>query len=322
MKTSFRLIASALLLAAPLARASNDSLVTSVFSKVSDGYHREKQADGSFKREYYAIANGVYSPGISRDRSIDAVRFPQVAKAVAQFLALQNYHLAPDARSAEFLLLITWGTTVPYDDTAHRINVESFYSASNNLTMANALVKQSEDAKQHQSTPDGIQSPARSERDAARDDFEGQLLQMQMFNEVRLDAIERNARLLGYFDEINQRDTPAQFAGAGERFKDLVSDLETERYYVIVSAYDFQAAKEGKQKLLWSTRVSIQAQGNKFNETLAAMLARASRYFGQDSNRLVRQYQPEATVNLGELKVLGIVSQSDLGGKPSPDMGK
>src|SRR5512140_413693 len=107
MKTTCRLMVSILLLAAPFARASNDSLVTSIFSSVSNGYCRQQLADGSFKREYYAIANGTYLPGTTRDHSIDAVPFPQIAKVVAQFLALQNYRVAQDARSADFLLRIT-----------------------------------------------------------------------------------------------------------------------------------------------------------------------------------------------------------------------
>ena len=313
MKISCRLMISALVLAGPLARASNESLVTSVYSNVSNGYHRQQLPDGSVQPEYYALANGIYTPGLGRDHSIDAVRFPQMAKVVAQLLALKNYHLAPDAKTADLLLLITWGTTVPHDDAGYRTNAESMFSAAHHLVAATAAVKASENAGHRGSTTDGIQSPLRSVRDEARDSFEGELLQMQMFNDVRRAADERNARLLGYVDAINQLDTPAQFAGAGAARDDLVTDLETERYYVIISAYDFRAAKEGgKQKLLWSTRVSIQAQGNKFNEAVTAMLARASRYFGQDSGRLLRQYQPEGKVSLAELQIVGVVAPTEM----------
>lgn len=307
MKPRFHLALASLLLAAPLTFAASPSLVTAVYSKVSNGYHREKQADGSFKREYYALTNGTYMPGLARDHSIDAVRFPQVAKLVAQFLALKNYYLAQDSKSAEILLEISWGTTVPLSDSIYHTQMDSFFSSANTLAAANAAA---------QGTPtsiDGIQSPAKSVADAARDDFEGQLFQLQMFEDMRRKANEHNAQLLGYVDEINYRDTPARFAGAGTAFDDLRSDLESERYFVIIAAYDFHAAKEeGKHKLLWVTRVNIQAQGNKFNETLAAMMARASRYFGQDSGRLVRQYQPEARVNLRDLEILGVVSQADV----------
>ncbi len=319
MKTTFRFMLPALLLAAPLARAANDSIVTAVFSKVSNGYHREKLGDGSFKREYYALANGIYLPGVARDRSIDAVRFPQVAKVVAQFLALQNYYLAQDSKSAELLLQISWGTTVPFNDSVYQTQADYYYSAANDLAAVNAAAR----ADKTPPSVEGIQSPTAAVRDAARDAFEGQLYQMQMLDDMRRNADEENARRLGYVDEINRRSNLTRFAGAGAAYDDLYSDIESERYYVIIQAYDFRAARdEGKQKLLWATRVSIQAQGNKFNETLAAMVARASRYFGQDSGQLRRQYEPSATVNLGELRVVGVVPQSEILGDSSAERRK
>ncbi|HVZ64519.1 MAG TPA: hypothetical protein VG936_08100 [Lacunisphaera sp.] len=307
MKSLLLVCCSGLLLAAPFAGASEGSLVTAVFSRVSNGYHREKLPDGTFKREFYALTNGHYYPGLGQNRSIDAVKFPQVAKLVAQFLALKNYYLAPDAKSAQLLLEISWGTTVPFNDSVYQANASNFFTSYNAMRSATAAAA---------GTPggvDGIQSPASSVADAARDDFEQQLYQMQTFEDMRRKADEHNARLLGYVDDINRGDTIARFAGAGDAYHDLIDDIENERYYVIIAAYDFSTAqKESKLKPLWITRVSIQAQGNKFNETLAAMLDRASRYFGQDSGRLLRQYQPEGKVNLGELKVMGVVSQSEL----------
>jgi hypothetical protein len=49
------------------------------------------------------------------------------------------------------------------------------------------------------------------------------------------------------------------------------------------------------------------------------MLANASRHFGQDSRGLIRQYQRTGRVDLGELKILGMVPQSSLPEKPAPE---
>lgn len=305
MKTPLCLVLCASVLGASAAFGGNDSLVTAVYSKASNGYQRQKMPDGSFKREYYALAKGVYQPGLAPDRSIDNVRYPQIAKIVAQFLALQNYHLAPDAKSADLLLTITWGTTVPLSDSVYRANTDSFFSAANNLALAN----RSPDVNDR--TVDGIQSPDASVRDAASQAFAGQLLQQVMFEDVRRLANEHNARLLGYVEEINHRDNPSRFAGAGDAYHDLISDIESERYYLILTAYDFRGlADGGKPTLRWSTRVSVQAQGNRFNETLAVMLNRASRYFGQDSRRLIRRYEPDSNVTLGELRLVGYEPKS------------
>ena len=108
----------------------------------------------------------------------------------------------------------------------------------------------------------------------------------------------------GYYPLVD-RDTAARFAGAGSAYDDLRNDLEDERYYVVISAYDFKTAKEtGQRKLLWATRVSIRAQGNRFDQSVSYMMSKASRYFGQNTGRLVRQYN-EGVVNIGEMKVKG-----------------
>ena len=214
---------------------------------------------------------------------------------------------------------ISWGKTVPFTDSVYRANVDSYFSSSNTLAGANAVVKASENAHQQQRSTDGIQTPARSVRDAARDQFEGELLKLVTFTDARRQANQQVANLLGYVDEINNRDVPSRFAGAGDAYLELQDDIENERYYVIIAAYDFRAlGNGGEKKLLWSTRVSVQAQGNRFNETLAAMLKRAAPYFGADTGRLIRRYEPKTRVDLGELKFLA--SGRDL--EKSDDSGK
>jgi len=286
--------------------ASEDSLVTAVYSNVSNGYVRTKMPDGSFKRETYAISNGGYSPGIARDESIDAIRFPVIAGVVAQHLARQNYYLAQDAKSADLLLVISWGKTVPFEDGPNR-------NAQDQLINAVNLVRSSTPQGVQARSADGIQSPEAAINDAAKSALEGSLIEMQMFNSMRDRANEKNARLLGYMKEINSRNNMSRFAGAGTYFDDLISDIENDRYYVIVTAYDFRsAAQEKKQKVLWATRVSIQAQGNQFNERLMAMMDNASRLFGQESGQLIRQYQRVPRVDLKELKFLGLVPASEV----------
>jgi hypothetical protein len=286
--------------------ASEDSLVTAVYSNVTNGYVRAKMPDGSFKREAYAISNGGYTPGIGRDESIDAVKFPTIAGLVAQHLARQNYFLAQDAKSADLLLVISWGKTIPFDNGSNRNGQNQALDAMNRVKMTTPSGTQSRSVE-------GIQSPAQAVNDAEKSALEGSLFELQMFNSIRDQANEKNARLLGYMQEINSRNNMSRFAGGGTYFDDLIADIETDRYYVIVTAYDFRAAtQEKKQKVLWTTRVSIQAQGNQFNERLMAMLDNASRHFGQDSGQLIRQYQRAPRVDLKELKFLGLVPDSEI----------
>jgi len=317
LSTSLNRLARTILfcLFAATVSASNDRIVTAVFSRTYNGYERPRAADGSFEREYYALANGSYLPGVAADASIDKVKFPQIAGVTAQFLALRNYFLAPDAKQARFLLVITWGKTIPLDDGVYRNSLDSFGIAFNQLIRAQASLGGMSISETRGG--DGIVSAKGALLQAAKDDFEAQTVQFNMFNDMRRKADERNAQTLGYVDEINRRDGPARFAGGGSSFDDLIDDIENERYFFVISAYDFPTAvKTGQRKLLWATRVSVQAQGNRFNEAAAYMLAKASKYFGQDSDGLIRQFDREGKVTLGELKVVGVVPESQTSAPP------
>jgi hypothetical protein len=122
--------------------------------------------------------------------------------------------------------------------------------------------------------------------------------------------------LLGYLDEINDADGIQRFAGGGDRYKDLIADVEETRYYIVISAYDFQElVKHERKKLLWTTRVSVRAIGNQFDDSIAAMLKSASKYFGQDSGRLVRGEETKGMVEMGDVKFLGEAKDPPAGEK-------
>jgi hypothetical protein len=73
-------------------------------------------------------------------------------------------------------------------------------------------------------------------------------------------------------------------------------------------AYDFQLMwKEKRHKLLWETRFSARQRDHDSDEDLPAMAESASKYFGQDSQGLVRTSVPFAHVDIGEVRSLGTV---------------
>jgi hypothetical protein len=61
---------------------------------------------------------------------------------------------------------------------------------------------------------------------------------------------------------------------------------------------------------LWQTRVSVRSPGNSFDQSFSPMLKSASRFFGQDSGRLVRSDETKGTVEMGDLKFLGEAKES------------
>jgi len=285
---------------------AKDSVVTAVYSNARKDYVRERQPDGTFKTETYVIGNGGSVDGSMPLDSNEAVPFPTIVRVMSRFLAQENYLPTSDAKSADLLLVLYWGKTIPFNDAAERANTDATYVTMNNLREGNKQVKLS-DAQNHSQQTDGIQSKERYLRDAIADQLEGSLYQTQLFDNARYDANQQNARLLGYAREIARLDNPSIYAGNGTDYHDLINDVENERYYVVVSAYDYRlAAGEKKGKVLWTTRVSVQAHGNRFDDSLATMLANASAQFGRNSDRLIRQYRP-GRVKLGELKYLGTV---------------
>ncbi len=86
----------------------------------------------------------------------------------------------------------------------------------------------------------------------------------------------------------------------------VMSALEANRYYVVLRAFDFQAAwKSKKIRLLWETRFSLTQRRHDFGLNLPTMAQVASKYFGQDSNGLIQTVPPEGRVEIGEARPVG-----------------
>ena len=118
----------------------------------------------------------------------------------------------------------------------------------------------------------------------------------------------QNARLLGYDSEgVIGTDYGRNLllTALHRKTEDLTEEIEDNRYFVVLMAFDFQLMwKQRKPKLLWETRFSIRERRNDFGLALPAMAQDASRYFGQDSHGLIRERLPDTNIILGEPKVL------------------
>ncbi|MFA5056883.1 MAG: hypothetical protein WC485_02115 [Opitutaceae bacterium] len=262
------------------ASLAGDEVVTAVFSSVHNGYTRTRLPDGSFKPETYAFGEGVFGEGRMRDSSIDKLPFLELATALSRHLARQQYLPAKTPAAANLLIVVSWGTSIPYDEPGYQAGLADLQAAS--MPSAEGM-------------PMGNTSGASS--------------MLSMLNTLRDKANARNAALLGYSSELSRVSALHPFLGLLSRtthYSDLISDLEEDRYYVILAAYDFPLAWEKKQlKLLWVTRVSLRMHRNGFDKRLDDMARSASRYFGQDSPGLVRQpVDHDSKIEIGEPKVI------------------
>ncbi|HUG12325.1 MAG TPA: hypothetical protein VMM36_15005 [Opitutaceae bacterium] len=329
MKTpSLRTIAAALLCVGisnvATAIGDTDSVVTAVFSRSFNGYERPAGPDGSPALQTYVVSQGGYVPGLGADPSIDNVKFAGIVRILGKYLANHGYFPAKDAKKADIMLVIHWGKTIPFDRAGHQNLLVQGLQGFDGLQQLGMGIGGSPVAfeSRNEVPPSAISfSPEQTEgqvnaaiAEAAKAQMIQGIMEIRMGEQIRDDANTHNANLLGYSAELSARDNTSLFAGAGDSYRDLIADLETERYYVSVTAYDFQEAlQHNTNKGLWRTVTSIQARGNRFDEKLIAMIEKSSRYFGHDSGRLVRQFDRTPRVSIGELKVLGVVEEESAG---------
>lgn len=64
---------------------------------------------------------------------------------------------------------------------------------------------------------------------------------------------------------------------------DVLQAARDERYFVLISAYDFAAAKEKKKKLLWQAKLSTPSNGVSLAEVLPGMISAGGPHFGRET---------------------------------------
>ena len=311
-----RLLAGLALLSSTAFAAEEDSVLTAVFAKTDKGYHRQKGPDGRWVREYYAMTNGGPAEGTIQDNTQDKIKFASLASVLAEHLARQGYFPATDPAKVDLLVVVNWGRTTPFNDLTYRSGTDNVLAAMNTLTNMGpatppAIVSPTDAASAPEAEVNLTGSAEDMQRQAAQSQLEAALITQGMFTRARNEDNAKNARLLGYMGDINESDGIQRFAGGGDRYADLVADIEEARYYVIVSAFDFKkTVREKKPKLQWVTRMSMRAPGNSFADKAAAMVAYAAARFGQDTDGLERKNIQNFKVNLEDTKFLGVAEKA------------
>jgi hypothetical protein len=117
---------------------------------------------------------------------------------------------------------------------------------------------------------------------------------------------QRNSKLLGFYPYI-RRD---KFTGISPSEEyELRSAMRTERYFIIVTAFDFKELLNNKQwKRVWSTRFNIRSPGISFQNAHLALSKAGADYFGKKSKDLEHKRADLdpifAEVEIGEIEVL------------------
>ncbi|HZZ18464.1 MAG TPA: hypothetical protein VFE25_03800 [Opitutaceae bacterium] len=265
--------------------------VEAVASKVSADYVRSKQADGAFAPEFYSFGNGGNWGGELKDLTIDKLGFTDVARAIAPALRTQNYLPASDPTKTKLLVMLYWGTTAvppPYqDDTLYQNYQQSLQ------TYRIMLSEGDPDA-------DNVLSAG--------------LHQLDIANGIRDRLDFRNSLMLGYDASGlvgTDRGKYLQHTALRTETLDEREEIEENRYFVVLMAYDFQLMwKQKKHKLLWEARFSVNERHNEFDKALPAMAQYAARYFGRPTNGLIRKRLLNDNVEIGEPTLIQFISET------------
>ncbi len=267
--------------------------ITAVSARVSKGYVRAKLPDGSFQQETYAFGEGGYWGGELKDLTIDKLKFIDVARVIAPPLAGQKYMPARDPAKTRLLIMVYWGTTAvppPYRDDTMYQNFQHAIEEYRILLASGAV-------------------------DEAMNVYYSGLQQLNIENGIRDRLDYKNAKMLGYntdFDSLVATDYGAHIAetALGVEQRDQVAEIEDNRYFVVLMAYDFQLMwKQKKHKLLWETRFSVNEKHNAFDKALPFMAAYASKYFGEPTDGILRTRIQDGHVDIGDIKTLGDVDE-------------
>ncbi|HEY1792291.1 MAG TPA: hypothetical protein VGG34_05195 [Opitutaceae bacterium] len=266
--------------------------IIAVSSRVSKDYVRARLADGSFVPETYAFGEGGNWGTEVKDATFEKLKFIDVARVIAGPLASRKYTATRNAGTTRLLIMVYWGTTrVPppygndpmYQNYRHAID-------EYNILMADGAV------------------------DAAVSVYNAGLLQLNIENGIRDRMDYRNAKLLGYDGEdygnvATDYGRMISHSALGEDQRDETGEIEDNRYFVVLLAYDFQAVwKQKRHTLLWETRFSINERHNAFDQALPVMAKMASRFFGQPTNGLVRDRVGDGRVEVGTPTVIEFLS--------------
>jgi hypothetical protein len=281
-----------------------ETQVVAIASKTAKDYVRKKLPDGTFQPETYTFGKGDNLGGARVDPTIDKMDFMDVARTIAVPLADKRYYPTQDPKTTNELIMVYWGTTL----------APEFATESN----THILLQQ---ANQYKEVADRMKAEAAAGTSRSANmialsyaaSVDGQILSatigVQAENQEREDRDLKTATLLGYDSWWVKVNASMDGGPMGRSKADMRSELEEDRYFVVLSAFDYPTlVKQKKQKFLWEARFSIREHGNDFEKRLPAMVAAASDYFGRDSHGLHHVDVPDGKVLIGPVESLGTVA--------------
>lgn len=292
-----------LLLACPgLAAALWADRHVAVNAVASPGYEQQRRGpDGKIRTETYVFTPGHCFEGATADRSLERMPFRRIAEFLAPELARRNYLPSKDPKTADLLLVVHWGATIPHV-ASQEMRGETTTEFTSPESAAAGGATDADPTNTGDFTQDLMNSVGGSETDRA---LEYQGLE-RMAEQTAGDLTSgSNLALLGYARHLHKL---GRGLLVGPEMDTLRADLVGERYFLIVCAYDLRApATPAPRRRLWTLYVNMRSPGTNFTEAVGRMSTAAADFFGRTTDRVetVRPKLREGRVELGDLIILG-----------------
>lgn len=125
-----------------------------------------------------------------------------------------------------------------------------------------------------------------------------------IFNEGQMLALVGGANFGGYYYDFGR--------------EDIIQAAHENRYFVVVSAYDFEAARKHKKVPLWHARMSVASDGVELAQVLPAMVNTGARHFGRETSRPELIFAPIDRTGTVEIGTPRVVPDTPPAAAPSP----
>ena len=286
----------------PLALCCRADPSVIVSATADSQYTQHKYGGDKTTSESYIVMQGHYFESSVVDHSIERMPFRHIAEIFAPELARRKYWPAKDAKDADLLIVVHWGTTSPQ------------IAASEMMARTSPVPDVSVAQENRQSLLDttlGRNDPvAGLFVETAHEDF--RLMRMeslsQLNDQIANDLSMANAaQLLGYAN--NLRTLSRQPMSSAEEHT-LRLDLTEMRYFIILKAYNLHAATPTERaRAVWTLHLNMSSPGNNFRTAVDRMSVAAADFVGRstDNVQTIRQPVRVGHVEIGPLLILGEV---------------
>jgi hypothetical protein len=253
--------------------------------KVTQSYLESRMVGNKPRRETYVFMAGGRFNGSTVDHTFDRTTFRDIAEYLAPKLTLQNYWPSPEIKDADLLLIVHWGVTQPrasFNEMTARVDL--------------GVVGTKDWGDLPEGSP-GINPFALEQR----------MYQLEDIAELDSQAIHNagTARLLGYSETLIKLGQSALYT---DQQYTLESDMRSERYFIIVRAYNLRAPTKGERsRPVWTLHLNTASAGNNFKTAMASMSTAGGRLFGRKTEGVstIRVDTPNLNVELHDLVILG-----------------